>query len=453
MLSTDPISFWLFFSEAFVPFQRLELPLKPFHKELCDTLQAVALGLRKEPFIIINIPPRFGKTKILEALVCWQLGIFPDSNIIYSCYSSDLAERTMIYIESVIKSEWYRTMTGDILGDVCQAGKFFTKDGGAVMAAGTGGTITGTGAGLKRPAGGFIIIDDAIKPDEALSKTVEKHINFWFTNTLLSRRNSPHTPVIVCGQRLSRNDICGHVLKTYAGDVIHLKAPAYKNGKSIYPETISTAALEKMRVADPFTFASQYQQEPVALGGNIIKTDDFRFYSDTPDSIKWDFKTIVADTAQKTKEHNDFTVMQCWGALGGKAYLIDQLRGKFEAPDLEKMAIGFWHAHYGPGMRVFRIEDKVSGTGLIQQLIRRGIPVMPIERIRDKYTRLLDILPFIRTGQVYLPQNAPWLDDFITECAEFSPEMNHAHDDQVDCLIDGLNEILSQSNVSILDVL
>ena len=68
------------------------------------------------------------------------------------------------------------------------------------------------GAGLKRKAGGFIVVDDPTKPDEATSQTIQDGVNFWFENTLKSRRNSPKTPIIVCMQRLAEDDLSGYVL-------------------------------------------------------------------------------------------------------------------------------------------------------------------------------------------------------------------------------------------------
>src|SRR5690606_33274311 len=105
------------------------------------------------------------------------------------------------------------------------------------------------------------------------------------------------------------------------------------------------------------------------------------------------------------------------------AYLLDQVRGKWEAPELLATARAFWNkqkAAKGVGvLRAFKIEDKVSGTGLIQTLKRERIPVQGIKRDRDKVTRAIDVGPTAEAGCVYLPQNAPWLSDLLTELASF----------------------------------
>jgi len=158
--------------------------------------------------------------------------------------------------------------------------------------------------------------------------------------------------------------------------------------------------------------------------------------------LSW--RVIFADTAQKTKEHNDYSVFQCWGrSKNGQAVLIDQIRGKWEAPELKVQARAFWRKHQsaqGSPLRAFKVEDKVSGTGLIQELKREGIPMIGIKRNTDKVTRAYDAAPFIESGNVLIPERAPWLSDFLAECAAFP---DGAHDDQVDPMMDAVAEILS----------
>jgi predicted phage terminase large subunit-like protein len=339
------------------------------------------------------------------------------------------------------------------MGDISQAERFTTRENGEVIGVGMEGPITGKGAGLKEAGNGFIVIDDPMKPGDAISRLKVEAANFWFTNTLLSRRNSPHVPVIICAQRVGRNDLCGYVLRNFGAEVLHIKIPVFdRRGRNIMPETKSNEELQALKLADNFSFQAQFMQEPIAKGGNIIKTDQFKFYADAPESMRFDWKCVTCDTAQKTKEANDYTVMQCWGCLAGAAYLIDQIRGKVEAPDLITLAMEFWRRHDGDGMRQFFIEDKVSGTGLIQTLIRERIPVQPLQRSKDKFMRLSDALPYITAGAVYLPKGAAWLPAFLAECEDFRADMSHDHDDQVDCMVDGILAVKG-IGVSILDVI
>ena len=118
------------------------------------------------------------------------------------------------------------------------------------------------------------------------------------------------------------------------------------------------------------------------------------------------------------------------------------------------MEKNFWCKHRDKFKPLYmNVEDKVSGTTLIQTLSKTADPVIPIIAIQrniDKITRALDVAPFIESGRVYLPEQADWLSDFITEHAQFP---NGAHDDQVDTTSDGLNAIFGKQITTIWDVL
>jgi predicted phage terminase large subunit-like protein len=200
-------------------------------------------------------------------------------------------------------------------------------------------------------------------------------------------------------------------------------------------------------------FSSQYQQNPVALGGNIIRGQDFIRYKLLP-TIK--YRKIFADTAQKTKEANDYSVFQEWGiGNDNKIYLIDMIRGKWEAPELQQRAIALWHKCKGRdteffgSLREMQVEDKSSGTGLIQtlKLPPYSIPIKPIERDKDKLTRVMDALPYQAVGQVCVPEISSFTNDFVAECESFMPDDSHAHDDQVDCFVDAVADLLSHGNI------
>lgn len=453
----EMLSFWEFFEQMFIPYAMPLLKVKPFHKRVCDVLERAVTGGTRKKFIIINIPPRSGKTKILEALACWQLAYFTDSQIIYTSYSAELAMTSVRFIMDTMQAAWYRKYFGDVLGKIQRADNFTTTAGGRVYSAGTGGTLTGFGAGLKRCAGGYICIDDPAKPGEAQSKVESQLLRDWFEMTLKSRRNSSiYTPIIICAQRLAVDDLPGYILKNYkAEDIEHIKIPAIMNGKSIIPETITTMELLEWQRINPYTFQSQYQQEPIIAGGNLFKIDAFNYYDADPSTMKWDNKVIVCDTSFKTKEWNDFTVLQCWGKCGGRAYLIDQVRGKWETPQLPGLIKTFWNKHNGEEsgwVRKLVVEEHASGTSLIQGLRQEGVPVYGVRRQKDKVSRAKDVTQWVASGLVMLPANARWLPTFLDEVGSFREDGKSAHDDVVDCLVDGLMETMAKK-FSIFDVL
>jgi predicted phage terminase large subunit-like protein len=182
------------------------------------------------------------------------------------------------------------------------------------------------------------------------------------------------------------------------------------------------------------------QQRPNPAGGGVFKSDWWQWL-DVPPQIQW--RAIYADTAQKTKEQNDYSVFQCWGkATNGQSVLLDMVRGKFEAPELLERARAFWAKHKQAkdqgALRAFKIEDKVSGTGLIQQLRKEGKPVLPIKRSTDKLTRAYDAAPYIESGNVVLLRNVPHISDMMAEAEAFP---NGAHDDTLDPMMDAVADM------------
>jgi len=144
-------------------------------------------------------------------------------------------------------------------------------------------------------------------------------------------------------------------------------------------------------------------------------------HGDAKDQVPDDLRRHSAEN----KEQNDFSVFQCWGkGDDGRIYLIDMVRGKWEAPELLVIAKAFWDKHKAASrimgtLRQIRPEDKSSGTGLIQQLAKQRIPVAGIQRGTDKVTRAMDVVPQIQAGNVMLPDSAPWLSDLLSEATGF----------------------------------
>jgi predicted phage terminase large subunit-like protein len=290
--------------------------------------------------------------------------------------------------------------------------------------------------------GGAIIIDDPHKAGEATSPIMRQNVIDWYQTTIQSRLNKPDTPIIVIMQRLHEEDLSGWLLNGGSGEHWDsLIIPARNDdGTSFWPEQFPPDMLDRLEQSSPYVFAGQYMQRPSPIGGGIFKDDWWRFYDAIP-PLKW--RAIYADTAQKTKEQNDYSVFQCWGQTQtGQIVMLDMVRGKWEAPELETMARAFWKKHvaqtyHGP-LRAFKVEDKVSGTGLIQKLKREGIPIIPIQRNVDKVTRAFDAAPYIQSGNVYIMSNIDHLSDFMAEASVFP---NGTHDDMIDAAMSAISDM------------
>jgi predicted phage terminase large subunit-like protein len=432
---------FMFAAYMFYARRKADLVAAPFHFDLCRALERVVMG--ETTRLIINIPPRSGKTEIaVKMFIAWAMGHFPDAEFIHASYSKTLATANAAEIREIMSHEAFGVIFGKPMfrADTNAKDHFKTRQGGHVYATGSEGTITGFGAGKMRDMfGGAIVIDDPHKAGEANSDTMRKNVLDWFATTMESRKNSRDTPIIIIMQRLHEDDLSGWLLNGGNGEKWeHLNIPAIKDdGQSFWPDNSNFTLdnLRRLEKANSYVFAGQYMQSPAPIGGGIFKDHWWQFYTQEP---IFDWTGIYVDTAQKTKQENDYSVFQLWGRTKtNQRYLIDQLRGKWEAPDLLTQAREFWDKHKARKPRFMKVEDKVSGTGLIQTLRREGIPILPIQRNTDKVTRAFDAAPLVENGNVYLPQGAAFVSDFMAEASVFP---NGRHDDQIDPAMDAITD-------------
>lgn len=439
--------------------QREPCVIRPFHHQIANALTKLVLGKLEEPNLIIMMPPRCGKTDLgVKAFTPWALSYFPDSEFITTSYGSDLATANSIHIRNTLAADWYQQIKRSDWGaDIQMRGEgaggrqdyFHTVQGGSVKAVGTGGGITGFGAGKLRPEfGGCIIIDDPLKAQDARSPANRLSAVSYIENTLKSRRNRTDTPIVLIMQRLHPQDPAGYLLQTEREKWHVLQIPALDtNDQSIWEERLSTKSLLEMREANPELFWSQYMQEPSESATTIFKRAWWKYWSNIEQvERRLTLKIITADTAFKAKDSADWSVFQCWGfeSIHG-AYLIDQLRGRWEFPELMENAKAFWTKHSTPTRGVtpaaeFWVEDKASGISLVQTIRRdQSIPARawePNDKIApDKVGRANQCTLPISAGRVYLPDPTihTWVNGFVNEHEAFTTDDSHLNDDQIDC--------------------
>ena len=271
--------------------------------------------------------------------------------------------------------------------------------------------------------------------------------NLWYSQTLYSRRNADATPVLLIMQRLHERDLVGYLLEREPELWEVLQIPARDDeGRMLWPETFSAETAERMAALDPFAFSAQYMQRPTPAGGAMFRREMLRRYATPPRIVR---AGIFADTALKEGQRNDFSVLLYAGTDGRDLYVLDMDRGKWTAPVLLERARAFWERHKphriaNPAQFTgMHIEDKASGTGLIQTLrAQTSIPVIAVQRNRDKVSRANDILPYVAGGRLFIPEGTEWAEPLISELCAFSPAMTHAHDDQVDTVVDAITTLL-----------
>lgn len=482
----------LFFTRNFFKSrQGIKFKVNWHHRLIADVVDDVIRGKRKN--VVINVSPGGTKTELVVInFIARGLALNPRSRFLHLSGSDTLASLNSSTARDIITSdEFQKYWPLKIAPDASSKKRWNVlvdnQLAGGVYATAIGGQVTGFRAGhMAEGFQGAIVIDDPIKPEDAFSKSKLEHANRKLITTVKSRRANPDTPIILIMQRVAESDPAGFVLAgNLEGKWDHVKIPAVLD--ETYVESLEPRYRERIEVSEtvqgrfsywPYkepiqallemergngidqsgarvsrhVFSSQYQQSPKSLGGNIIKGKDFIRYTVLP-KIKW--RKIYADTAQKTKERNDFSVFEEWGmGSDGRIYLLDLFRGRWEAPELQRRAVGIWAKGKNSSIeshgqiRKMMVEDKSSGTGLIQtlRLPPYNIPIEAIERDKDKLTRVMDALPYIEAGQVCIPEAAPYTNDFVSECESFTPDDSHDFDDQIDPLCDAIADMLQSGN-------
>lgn len=456
--------------------------VEPIHADMFQLMQDVLD--QKVIRINENVPPRSAKTTFAKYLIAYAWTINPKMNFIYTSYSDSLlaniskelmgilehpAYKAMYPQNRVIEGEqditptddfWFNYLSQFYKGkNIYTSKKITTYEGGICLFSPIGGQITGYGAGIRgaKNFSGALIIDDGNKPADIRSQTMRDKVIRYFEETLLSRLNNSYVPIVNIQQRLHIGDLSGILQDKYNFQT--LKKPLLdENGECQIPSQYTPERIKELQINN-YMFLSQYQQEPIAEGGNVIKRDYFRYY---PTAKEFNYKRVLigADTAMKVKEHNDFSVFVVGGVTNeNQLHILDVVRGKWEAPDLEKIAVSLWNRFKrnpktGLICNGFYIEDKASGSYLIQCLkAKYGIPIIGLQADSDKLTRVEGILTYLESGCVYLPENENFgfNPTLLTECESFSRDMSHQHDDQVDALTYLIQEAIGKSTVSLLD--
>lgn len=174
--------------------------------------------------------------------------------------------------------------------------------------------------------------------------------------------------------------------------------------------------------------------------GKLFKMSDFQIFTMVPRDFE--VKIITMDTAQKTEDAHDYSVMQCWVLSQKGIYLIDQVRDKFEFPDLEIIAESFIKRHQD--CKEIYIEDKVSGTSLVQSLKRKvRKPIVGLPRSQNKQARSVDAQRYVKSGYVFVNPMLLYYIDFMNEVLAFNAEGTHKNDDQCDCFFDAVDVLLA----------
>ncbi len=448
-----------FVERAFLELNPQTTFFKSPHLDVMATrLERCRKGLTRR--LIVNLPPRSLKSHaVTVAFVAWLLGYDPASQIICASYGQDLADKHARDCRTLMGSRFYRSLfpATRLFAEKQSVNEFMTTEKGFRMSTSVGGVLTGRGSD-------FIIIDDPLKPDDALSETKRDSANAWFDNTLLSRLNNKEKGIIiVVMQRLHQDDLVGHVLVQDEWEVLSFPAIAEEDeshviehpwgnelyrraaGEVLQPERESALTFRNIRnTIGEYNFQSQYQQNPMPPGGAIIRTEWLKYYQPNELPSRFASKIQSWDTANKSGELNDFSVCTTWGATMYEYYLLSVVRKRLDYPRLKQEVKEQWQTHEPS---IILIEDKASGTQLIQDLKADGVygvrAYLPPPG-SDKTMRLYGQSAEFESGSVRLPYSAPWLDEYRREITTFP---GGKYDDQVDSTTQALDHFKSTRGI------
>ena len=426
---------------------------------LCDILEEVANGRIKR--LIINIPPRYLKSVICS--VCfpaWMLGRNPKKRIIVASYSKALAVKHSLDTRQLMISRWYRKNfpKTKIANGLNEKTKFCTTDNGFRFATSVNGTLTGEG-------GDVLIIDDPHNPANIYSKITRKRTINWFSGVFMSRLNNKNEgAVVIIMQRLHTDDLVGYLLakehekndKNAQKEWFLVSLPAlaenecnyflfnkiYKKrkiGDVLHPTMEPFDTLMKIKSdLGEYNFEAQYQQQPVALSGNMIKKSWLHYFDLSEISNLYNRTNndyyISVDCASGIGTENDFTAIAVFLIEKNKFYLCDIYRLKVTYPELKQKILEI-SQKYTP--KIILIEDKSNGASLIQDLKKNtSINIIAIKPTKSKECRVNDILSTFEAGRLLIAKNQSWLQELEIELLSFP---NCKHDDQVDSISQFIN--------------
>jgi predicted phage terminase large subunit-like protein len=413
-------------------------------KYVSAQLERVARGETKR--LVIALPPRHAKTFLGSiCLAAWILAHNPGTKILILSYGQDLADKIAYSIRAILKSAWFlRLFKTRIAKDRAKVKDFITTAGGGVRSISIDGGVTGVGAD-------YILIDDPVQIKDSDNDRQLERVNDLFDNEIRTRLNNPKKgAIVIVAHRLAESDLAGHVLQQGGWTHIHLPLVAprsrryefdggvwhRKKGTLLRPDAFSARDIKNLRLAQQPGFETLQQQNPEARAFLRIGASHFGAFD--PAALASDRAVVLSiDPGQKGGSRNSFSVVQAWAAYQEKRHaLLDQWRAQAPYKEFRGEVRRFVNK-YRPS--AILVEATGQGPALISEIgPRTGMEIIQTTPWQDKVSRLRPHIKLVRAGNVLLPQNARWVDEFLAEVVDFP---NDLFDDQVDAMTQFLDWI------------
>lgn len=397
-----------------------------FHKELAKILLDLPTLLR----VIINAPPRIGKTDLTKLYIAWRFLNDPASTVIYCSYDEALVARKNREIKEILVwlSKYFDLPELKPLTQANGKKEWVNRAGGMILARGTNSNVTGSGCKT------LLVLDDPNKPADRISNTILARRWQVFKSTIRNRIDLPTVPILVIQQRVASQDLTGCLLQDKEEKWIQYKFSAIKeNGESICPERLPVSEIDKYK-SDPFTYNAQYLQVPLDDVGKLFTKNQLVFTSVRPPLQQ--LRIIISvDAAGKKDIGNDFNAIAVCGKEinGPNYYVLDVLNFHADITVLIQK-IKEVRKHWGNNTPVL-IENKSNGLAAIQLLRKETSGILEFCPTTDKVERAIVVKYLFDSGNVSFCTRGLIWGDILSQFTQFP---NCAHDDIVDAVVQGL---------------
>ena len=416
---------------------------RPYLKDLCQTLQAFYDGSIDKQILIINMPPRHGKTFTARLFVLWMFGQDPRTKIITGSYNQILSglfaqqTRDGILTENEnVKQKYFSDIFPNTTikqGDAAKG--FWSLDGSEeknYLATSPGGTSTGIGAN-------YIIVDDIIKNNEEASNELVKDKHWeWYNNTLVQRMERPRKQILIM-TRWASDDLVGRTLEKKADKCHLITYKAVQDDGSMLCDGIMTKAEYEDVISEmgEDIASANYQQEPIDLKGRLYTS--FKTYDRLPVDEQGNslFEGIYSytDTAD---EGADYLCTIIWGVYMREAYVLDvyytQAGMEITEPEVARRFQAF-------EVNRSRIESNNGGSGFArnvkrvseEQLKNYKTVIKWFHQSKNKKARILSNATWVMEHVLY-PSNwrHKW-PEYYTAMVRYQRDGENKHDDAPDC--------------------
>ena len=415
-------------------------PERRYLVELCEALQSFYED-EKAKVLIINEPPRHGKSRTAGLFVEWVLGRNPAEKIMTGSYNNILSATFAKNVRNAIqevKADDNITVYSDIFPNVRikrgdAAMDMWSLDGGynSYLATSPSGTATGFGCSL-------LIIDDIIKnAEEAYNETAKEKSWLWFTNTMLSRLEEGGKILIIM-TRWASDDLAGRAIEHFgeAAKVITMKA-LQPDGTMLCDEILSRRSYEeKVRAMGADIASANYQQEPIDLKGQLYSS--FKTYDRIPVDINGNpLFTAIRNYTDTADTGSDYLCSIVYGVYNGEAYVLDLLYTKDAMEETEPATAAML---YRNDVNVADFESNNGGRGFARQVRRilqdtyksNKTVINTFAQTKNKAARILSNSTWVME-HIYFPTN--WKDrwpEYYRAMTRYQREGKNANDDAQD---------------------